>query len=268
MDKKFIQQAAAQLRTAEGNKLACNPIRNHFSEALRELSSEQKLQVAYDIKQYNHHYGLEKKHSSGIKIGMSSPFIQELFGITEPDYGHLYQEMLLQPNDPLSLSQLIAPKLEVEWALRLNRDIIQPLSSEKELMACIDEIKLAFEIVDSRIKNWDVQAFDLIADNGSSGRYLVGHDSIKPDQIDLLKQPVCLYRNGEIVSEITANENLGNPWEFALWLVAKCIDIGSPLRRGDTLLTGTLTPIQEMSANETWTASTPGLTDLSLSIIE
>lgn len=264
MNKTLIEQAAEQLRAAESNNLPCNPIRDHLSE----FGVEQRLQTAYQIKQFNHAHWCSHKQSCGVKIGMTSPFIQQLFDITEPDYGHLYQDMQLQPGNQLSLKQLIAPKLEVEWALTLNRDIVEPLDSAAELMKYVDDIKIAFEIVDSRIKNWDVQAVDLIADNGSSGRYLVSNASIKPSEIDLLHQQVNLRRNGELVSETSADENLGNPWEFALWLASKCIDLGAPLRRGDVLLTGTLTPIQEISVDETWTASVPGLAEVSLTVTE
>ncbi|MGH1374110.1 MAG: 2-keto-4-pentenoate hydratase [Cellvibrionaceae bacterium] len=268
MNKTLIQQAAAQLRAAEENRRACNPLRNHFSEALAELNAEQRLQAAYAIKQHNHNYWCEHKQSTGVKIGMSSAFVQELFGITEPDYGHLYQDMQLELNDPLPLSQLIAPKLEVEWALKLARDITRAPSSIEDLMGCVDEIALAFEIVDSRISHWDVQAFDLIADNGSSSKYLLSRDTVKPDQIDLLNQPLSLRRNGELVSEVSASESLGNPWEFAHRLVSKSIEMDFPLRRGDLLLTGTLTPIQDIGAEETWLASAPGFTEISLSITQ
>ena len=264
MNNTTLADAAAQLRNAETNNLACEPVRNNFSE----LSVEEKLQAAYQIKQLNHHHWRTRRQASGAKIGMTSPFVQELFGIDQPDYGNLYQDMQLQSGDNLSLSKLLAPKLEVEWALELKRDITSPIDSIDELMGSVAGVRLAFEIVDSRIQNWDVQALDLIADNGSSGRYLLSAAAIAPSDIDVLQQTVALRRNGELINESAAKDALGNPWEFAQWLTSAYIKMGSPLRQGDLLLTGTITPIQELSPNEIWTVSSPGFTDISLTISE
>lgn len=259
-----VTEAAQELRIAETDTLACAPIRTKFEE----LSADQKLHIAYQIKKLNHQHWSTQRQPRGAKIGMTSAFIQEMFGLTQPDYGNLYQDMQLQSGDHLSLSQLIAPKLEVEWALELNQDMDQTPTSLDELMSCVANIRLAFEVVDSRIQHWDVQALDLIADNGSSGRYLVSRDSVKPSAIDLLQQSVTLERDAIEICKSSASESLGNPWDYAQWLIATYIEVGSPLRQGDVLFTGSLTPIQELTANETWTASTPEFGDISLTISE
>jgi 2-keto-4-pentenoate hydratase len=264
MNNTALAEAAAQLRKAETECVACAPVRHYFTE----LSAEERLQAAYQIKQLNHQHWRTQRQMRGAKIGMTSSFMQELFGITQPDYGNIYQDMRLQSGDCLSLTTLIAPKLEVEWALELNRDITTPINSIDELMDSIANVNLAFEIVDSRILNWDVQALDLIADNGSSGRHLLSSTATAASDIDLLQQTVALRRNGDLVNESAAKDTLGHPWEFAQWLTSAYIKMGSPLRKGDLLLTGTITPIQELSAGEIWTASSAGFTDITLTISE
>ena len=48
----------------------------------------------------------------GMKIGLTSVGMQRLLHVHEPDYGHLFENMLLLEREPCLVSGLIQPKVE------------------------------------------------------------------------------------------------------------------------------------------------------------
>ncbi|MAZ88608.1 MAG: hypothetical protein CL693_13290 [Cellvibrionaceae bacterium] len=264
MTADAIKQAAETLRIAEDTSTGCNPIREAFST----LETPQRIQTAYAIKRHNHRHWQSTRQASGLKIGLTSALVRQFLGLEKPDYGLLYRDMELDNDGTLSLAKFVAPKLEVEWALILGQNISKPLTSIEALKDKISHICLAFEIVDSRIANWDVQAMELIADNGAGGAYLLSESSVAVNGIDLSQHTVELTHNGETMHSLCASDELGDPWQHALWLVNTAIEEGVSLPQGQVLLTGTLTPIAELNADEHWQASTVGFHPITLKITQ
>ncbi len=264
MTANAIKKAAEALRIAETNNTACDPIRDGFDT----IDTAQKIQAAYAIKRHNHQHWQSTRQASGLKIGLTSSNLQQLLGLQDADYGQLYRDMELDNNATLSLSTFLAPKLEVEWALILGQDIHQPVASIEALKDKVSDIRLAFEIVDSRIANWNVQAMELVADNGVAAGYLLGQSLESIHNTDMLQHTVELKRNDQTIHTLCAADELGDPWQHALWLVNTAITEDLPLRQGQVLLTGTLTPIAELTAGDRWQAYTKGSRPIELHISE
>ena len=53
-----------------------------------------------------------------------------------------------------------------------------------------------FEIVDSRIENWQIAIQDTIADNASCGVYVLGNTEIDPNETDLPSIKIDVSKNG------------------------------------------------------------------------
>jgi 2-keto-4-pentenoate hydratase len=101
----------------------------------------------------------------------------------------------------------------------------------------------ALEIVDSRIEGWNIRITDTVADNASSGLFVLGHEVRRLDAIDLQGCGMTLECNGELVSSGAGAACLGSPVNAALWLARVMAKAGRPVKAGDVVLSGALGPM-------------------------
>ncbi|MFT5693739.1 MAG: 2-keto-4-pentenoate hydratase [Oceanicoccus sp.] len=259
MQDGIIARAAQRLRDAQTSGQPCEPIRSLFEE--KDLTS------AYAVKAYNQKIWQQHRQRVGCKIGITSVAVQNFLGMTEPDYGFLYRDMYIQSGGNLSRGSVYMPKLEVEIGLVLGKNIDILAPTKADIIDAIEYATPVFEVVDSRILNWDVHAVDTIADNGSSGLFVSGEARAPLDSFDFKACQMSLLCNGEIIAKGNAIENLGDPIEHAVWLGAKLAAIGSPLMAGDILLTGALAPMIDMNEGDNYQANIEGLGSVVLSVV-
>ena len=117
----------------------------------------------------------------------------------------------------------------------------------------------AIEVVDSRIQNWDIRFVDTVADNASSALFVLGSRPVPLSGIDLAACVMTLSRDGEVLSRGTGAACLGNPLNAAVWLADRMVQLGTPLRAGDVVLTGALGPMVAVTQPGTFTAQIEGL---------
>ena len=174
---------------------------------------------------------------SGKKIGLTSPGIQRQLGVGEPDYGHLFSAM--DCKDGLVVAdRLISPKIEAELAFVLASDLTGGKVTADDVKKATAYVVGAFEIVDSRIADWKITLADTVADNASSGRYILGDTRLKISEIDLPSVTMRLYKNDELVGEGSGAAVLGDPACAVAWL-ANCLwEYGVPLKKGEVILSG------------------------------
>ena len=141
----------------------------------------------------------------------------------------------------------------------LSRSISNPVTTREELMAAIDYVVPAIEIVDSRIADWKISFADTVADNGSSAFFVLGAEPKKLEGLDLFTCGMALEINGEIVSVGAGAACLGHPLNAALWLVRTLLAAGETLNAGDVILTGALGPMVAIKPGDVVRASVGGL---------
>lgn len=117
----------------------------------------------------------------------------------------------------------------------------------------------AIEIVGSRIANWDIRLTDTIADNASSGLFVLGTRAIKLDAFDLVNCGMSMERRGEPVSVGAGAACLGNPLNAVVWLANTLARLGAPLQAGDIVLTGALGPMVPVQGGDVLSARIEGL---------
>ena len=118
---------------------------------------------------------------SGKKIGLTSLAMQKQLGVGEPDYGHLFHSMDCSDGaggGDVDTGDLIQPKIEAEIAFVLKKELSGGNVTPDDVSDATDYVVAAFEIVDSRIENWKLKLADTVADNASSGRYILGADKV------------------------------------------------------------------------------------------
>ena len=227
-----ISAYAQELFEAERSRLSVLPItgrRQDFS-----------VDEAYAVQLENVQRALAMGHIvSGKKIGLTSPGMQRQLGVNEPDYGHLFKAMECL-GGIVDTSALIQPKIEAELAFMLNKDLSGGEVSAQDVVNATEYVVGAFEIVDSRIADWRIKLPDTVADNASSGRYVLGRTRIRPADIDLTAVSMKMYKgSGEaLVGEGNGAAVLGNPCIAVAWLANKLWGYGVTLKAGEIVLSG------------------------------
>jgi 2-keto-4-pentenoate hydratase len=110
----------------------------------------------------------------GRKVGLTSLAMQRQLGVDEPDFGALLSTMVLADGGAVPLDRLVAPRIEAEIAVRLGTDLAGGDVDLDAARRAVSEVMLAFEVIDSRIADWQISLVDTIADNASSARVVVG----------------------------------------------------------------------------------------------
>lgn len=206
---------------------------------------------AYKIQEINTDKAIARgRRLVGRKIGLTSPAVQQQLGVDQPDFGMLFADMEVINGGTVNTKNLIQPKAEAEIAFVLSRDLPREDTSMVELLSAIDYILPAIEIVDSAIADWKITLIDTVADNASSGCYVLGNEPIKLDGQNLTLEGMLLYKNGELVSQGIGAACLGNPLNACLWLARTMAQVGRPLLAGDLLLSGALGPMVNVSAGD------------------
>lgn len=182
---------------------------------------------------------------TGKKIGLTSKGMQELLGISEPDYGHLYASMEVPNNGVINMERVIRPKLEGEITFVLKEDLKGPGVTEEDVRKATDYVCASIEIVESRVRDWKIKLVDTIADNGSSSLYILGDKKVKLEDISLPDVEMTLYRNGEVVNQGNGAEVLGDPAGSVAWLANKLSEYGVSLNKGEVILSGAFTASPE-----------------------
>ncbi|SAK67225.1 4-oxalocrotonate decarboxylase [Caballeronia calidae] len=260
-DDNRIQLMAARLREAQSSRQTIAP--------LRETCPEGDATLAYAIQQVNNDLrAVNGERVVGRKIGLTSPAVQKQLGVDQPDFGALFASMAYGDSQPMPLASLIQPKVEAEIALVLERDLTAEKHTFADLIGATAYAVAAIEVVDSRIRDWDIRFFDTVADNASSALFVLGSRPTLLRDIDLTACAMTLTQDGEILSRGNGAACLGNPLNAAAWLADRMVRLGTPLRAGDIVLTGALGPMAAVKAAGTYTAHIEGLGSVRASFSE
>ena len=138
----------------------------------------------------------------GRKIGLSSRANQEMFGIDQPAYGHLFESAMVPEGDLVSMGRLFHPVIEPEICFVLEDDLKGPGVDVAKVLAATAGVMPAIEIADSRYKGgWGgLKAQDLIADNCGAAMVVLGGRLTPVADINLRLVGMVLEVNGEVVA--------------------------------------------------------------------
>jgi 2-keto-4-pentenoate hydratase len=177
----------------------------------------------------------------GHKVGLTAKVMQRQFGVDTPDFGQLRASMFHQEGTPLNPADLIAPRVEPEVSFVLGRSLEGPGVTVADVLAATEFVVPSLEIIDSRIKDWQIGIVDTIADNASSALVVVGGNRTQLSDIDPRLIGVTLRANGEVVETGASGAVLGNPAAAVAWLANTLATHGQTLRAGDLIMPGSCT---------------------------
>jgi 2-keto-4-pentenoate hydratase len=246
-----MAEIAAQLDRAERDRVAIEP---------PAASSEMTLADAYRIQMIN----VDRRVAGGRrivgrKIGLTSVAMQKMLGVSEPDFGHLFDEMLLANDGECRVETLMLPRVEPEIAFVLARELRGPGVTRQDVLLAADYVTPALEIIDTRIRDWKITLADTIADNASSARVVLGDRKTKPSTLDLAAVAMTLQKNGAVVEQGVGSAVLGHPAEPVAWLANKLAEFGQTLAAGSLIIPGALCRAVDVGTGDSVIANFEGL---------
>lgn len=177
----------------------------------------------------------------GRKIGLTSKAMQQATGITEPDYGVMFDDTVYRSGDGIPVDHFSNVRIEVELAFVLAKPLDGPDCTLEDALAAIDYAVPALEVLNSHIELEGRTIVDTISDNAAYGAMVLGTEHRRPDEIDLRWVPGVLSRNGEIEETGVAQGVLGHPATGVAWLANKIHQHGARLEAGEIILAGSFT---------------------------
>ena len=140
-----MKEVAARLERAERDRVAIEP---------PAASSAMTAADAYRIQMIN----VERRVASGRKIvgrkvGLTSVAMQKMLGVNEPDFGQLFDDMMLASGGECRVDSLMLPRVEPEIAFVLARELRGPGVTRQDVLAAADYVIPALEIIDTRIRD-------------------------------------------------------------------------------------------------------------------
>lgn len=233
-DRSAIEAAADRLAQAGATGAPCAPV--------RDLIGDTDIDAAYAVQAT-----LTARRVAlgarviGRKVGLTSEAVQRQIGVDRPDFGVLFDDMHYRSGAVVPMTRLLQPRAEAEIAFILAADILDP--DPATVRSAVESAAAAIEVVDSRIADWQIKITDTVADNASSGVFVLGDERVPLDEFTPAEAQMRMYRDDALVSSGTGRACLGDPLHALEWLARTAIEYGTPLRRGDVVLSGALGPM-------------------------
>jgi 2-oxo-hept-3-ene-1,7-dioate hydratase len=226
-------EAIAQLLEAHRTKIPCVQLSTTFpdieiedSYAISSAIAETRLKAGARI--------------VGHKIGLTSKAMQASSQIDEPDYGYLFDDMLLEDGAKVRHADYCVPRVEPELTFILKAPLKGPNVGLVDVLRATEYVVPSIEIIDARIRN-PRKITDTVADNAAAAGLVLGGRPVRPEDVDLRWVGAAFYRNSQIEETGLACGVLGHPAMAIAWLANKLAPFGVTLEPGHMMLSGAFT---------------------------
>jgi 2-keto-4-pentenoate hydratase len=256
-----LDRYALALRTARDQRRPIAPL----------TESEPALSVgdAYAIAQRN----VDARIAAGArvvghKIGLTSPAVQQQLGVDQPDYGTLLDEMQLDDGAVIDVGRYIAPRVELELAFRLAAPLPGPNVTADDVRRATADVAPAIELVDSRVRDWQIRLADTVADAASSAGFVLGAQSRPLGELDPTDVAAELWRGSELIERGHSSAVLGDPCVSVAWLANALLELGERLEPGQVILSGACTRMVPVAAGDRFRGVLAGLGEVSIAFAD
>ncbi|ATE60368.1 2-oxo-3-hexenedioate decarboxylase [Thauera sinica] len=204
----------------------------------------------------------------GWKAGLTSKAKMQQMGVSVPSIGFLTDRMARPENAAISTSDLVHPRVECEVAFVMKKALAGPGCTRQDVLDATDYVLPAVEIIDSRFSGFKFDLASVIADNGSSARFVGGGRARYVDELDLRTLGVVMEKNGEIVGMGASAAVMGHPADAIAMLVNILAELGETLPAGSFVMSGGITEAVAVKPGDSVTARFQELGSVSMRFVE
>lgn len=206
---------------------------------------------------------------AGYKVGLTTEKMQKFCGVIEPIAGRILKSGVRASGARLRKADFHRLGIESELALRIGKavPIVRSGSDVRELMACVDAIAAAFEVVDDRDADYaHLEASSIVAENSWNQGIVLG-EAMSPVAFgDLCGMDGQLLINGEQVATGSSSDVVGGPLSVLAWVAQFVHDAGHDLRPGQWIMTGSIIPTKFAVNGDTYSFQLGTLPPVSVTI--
>jgi 2-keto-4-pentenoate hydratase len=252
-----VRRAVERLERASASRVPCAPVRDligadaDLAYAVQRSATARRLAAGARL--------------VGRKVGLTSAAVQAQLGVDQPDFGVLFDDMQYADGATAPVDSLLQPRIEAEIAFVLAADLAEGPLDLAQVRSAVSHAVPALEIVDSRIAGWDITFADTVADNGSSGLFVLGDDRRALGEFNPVAATMSLSRDGEVVSTGSGADCLGDPVAALAWVAREVREREAPLLAGEIVLSGALGPMVPVVPGDSFAAEVTGLGSVSVS---
>ena len=186
----------------------------------------------------------------GLKAGLTSFAKMKQMGVEVPVFGFVSDYMSSPDGADIKTSELIHPKVEAEICVVTKAPLSGPGCHLGAVMAAIDFVVPAVEIIDSRYRDFKFDLKSVIADNTSASRFVVGGRPRNLDELDLRTLGVVMEKNGGIVAMAAGAAVLGHPLAAVVMLANHLGARGQEIPAGTFIKAGGVTEAIAVQAGD------------------
>jgi 2-keto-4-pentenoate hydratase len=189
----------------------------------------------------------------GWKVGATSREVQAMFGIEEPVYGPMFKTTVHASPARLKAAAFQHLLLEAEFTFAFREGLpmrARPCARE-EILEAIDAVIPSIEVISPRFKRLSVDHTpQFIADFSGNAAAVLGTPCRDWRALDLAAQGAAMIIGSVKRQEGTGAVTLCNPLNVLEWLVAAMATRGQAIRKGDLVMTGTMTGLHAPKPGE------------------
>jgi 2-oxo-3-hexenedioate decarboxylase len=186
----------------------------------------------------------------GLKAGLTSYAKMKQMGVETPVFGFVSDYMARPEGGEIKTAELIHPKVEAEICIVTKAPLSGPGCHVGAVLAAIDFVLPAVEIIDSRYRDFKFDLKSVIADNTSAARFVAGSRLRGIDGLDLRTLGVVLEKNGKIVAMAAGAAVLGHPLTAVAMLANHLGARGQSIPAGSFVMTGGMTEAIAVQAGD------------------
>lgn len=260
LDRKTIEALAEHLENAELQAYEVVKITDQYPD----MDFEDAYDIMWEIRRRKEARGTR---IIGMKMGLTSRAKMKQMGVDTPVYGFLADYFDRPEGSEIKVSELIHPKVEAEIAFVTKAPLKGPGCHAGQVLAAIDFVIPAVEVIDSRYKDFRFDLISVAADNSSSSRFVTGSCMADPADLDMRTLGVVMEINGEVVEVGAGAAVLGHPVTSAAMLVNMMAERGQELPAGSLILTGGITAAVKVEAGDSVNVRFQGLGSVSMRFV-
>ena len=241
------QQLSARLINAAATRTAPTPLTDEYPDL--------DVATAYEIQDEV----IAARTSAGAvvvgaKLGLTSAAKQQQMNVSEPLYGILTDDMLIDTGANLVCDRFIQPRCEPEVAFLMAEDLQGSGVSAARVLAATALVFPAIDVLDSRFAGYSFTLPDVVADNSSCAGFILGGQGVDPRGFDLRTVGCVFEKNGKLVATAAGAAVMGHPAASVAWLVRKLASRGQGLSAGQVVLSGSMTEAIAVAPGDTVSA--------------
>ncbi|MCD2137336.1 2-keto-4-pentenoate hydratase [Salinicoccus halitifaciens] len=262
MEKSKVKELADYVHNAEKEN-------KEILKITAELYPSLSIDEAYLVQEELVRQKLEEGYQiTGPKMGITSEAKMKQMDVDDPIYGYVFDNMIVEEGDSISISDYIHPKVEPEIGFILGEDLEGPGVTTLDVLRATEHVFPAIEIIDSRYENFNFTLPDVIADNTSAAGAVFGTCLRKPEELELDVVGVTLSINGEVQSLGAGAAVLDHPAKSIARLANMLSRKGEKVKAGQPILSGGITAAVRLSPGDFVSAKYGGLGDVSFFVKE